>query len=84
MIIDGRSIGLERVNLNTNACSLVSSQLGAGHDRGRGPVDSVDHHRLCQIAGLDLPYLCSNVGPLTRAEWKHYVPAGMVYRQTCP
>src|SRR5215467_14232257 len=37
----------------TNACSPVNSQLGAGHDRGRGPVDSVDDHRVCRVAGGD-------------------------------
>ena len=35
-----------RMHPNPNACSLVSSQLGADRDRGRGPVDPVDHERL--------------------------------------
>jgi hypothetical protein len=36
---------------NPNACSLVNSQLGAGSDRGRGPVDPVDHDWLrCALA----------------------------------
>jgi hypothetical protein len=53
---------------NTNGCSLVNSQLGAGRERGRGPVD---HHRLCRVAGADrgdyfLPaHAC--VGGATRA-----------------
>jgi hypothetical protein len=37
----------------TNACWPVFSQFGAGRDCGRGPVDSVDHNRLCRIAGAD-------------------------------
>jgi Protein of unknown function (DUF2637) len=37
----------------TNVCSPVNSQFGAGRDCGRGPVDSVDHNRLCRIAGAD-------------------------------
>jgi len=41
------------VNGKTNACSPVNSQLGAGHDRGRGPVDPVDHDRLRGAVGAD-------------------------------
>jgi Phage integrase family len=37
----------------TNAPSPVNSQLGAGHDRGRGPMDPLDHHRMRRLARAD-------------------------------
>jgi hypothetical protein len=39
----------------TNACWLVSSQLGAGHERRAVPVDRLDDHRVCGVAGAE-PY----------------------------
>jgi hypothetical protein len=40
---------------NPNACCLVSLQLGAGRDCGRGPVDPLDHYRLRGVAGTYSP-----------------------------
>jgi hypothetical protein len=34
------------VHANPNACWLVSSQLGAGHERRAVPVDRLDNHRV--------------------------------------
>jgi hypothetical protein len=38
---------------NPNACCPVSSQLGAGHEAGTGPVDQVDDDRVRGFAGAD-------------------------------
>jgi hypothetical protein len=37
----------------TNVCSPVSSQLGAGHDRGAGAVDPLDDDRVRGVACTD-------------------------------
>jgi hypothetical protein len=47
------SVSEERVTPKTNAYSPVNSQLGAGCDRGRGPMDPLDHHRMRRAARTD-------------------------------
>src|SRR5215831_6743875 len=39
------SVSEGRSHPKTNACLPVNSQLGVGHERGRGPVDPVDDDR---------------------------------------